>query len=72
MISLQPMQSSNIKAAGYDPERQELFIEFQTGPTYRYDKVPAALWQGLLAAPSHGKFLREAVQLKGFPYQRII
>jgi hypothetical protein len=72
MISLQPLQSSNIKAAGYDPERKELFIEFLTGPTYRYDKVPDVLWQGLLAAPSHGKFLREAVQLKGYAYQRIL
>jgi hypothetical protein len=72
MVALQPMQSSNIKAAGYDPARQELFIEFMTGPTYRYDKVPEILWKGLLAAESHGKFLRESVQLKGFPYQRVI
>ena len=72
MVPLQPLQSSNIKAAGYDPARQELFIEFVSGPTYRYDRVPEALWKGLLDAQSHGKFLREAVQLKGFAYQRIV
>jgi len=71
MVPLQPLTSSNIKAAGYDSLRNELFVEFVSGPVYRYDAVPASIWNALLAAPSHGKFLREAVQLKGYRYQKL-
>jgi len=71
MVPLQSFISSNIRAAGYDPFRKELFVEFVTGPVYRYDSVPEAIWNGLLAATSHGKLLRETVQLKGYRYERL-
>ena len=71
MVPLKPFKSSNIRAAGYDPFQKELFVEFVSGPVYRYDSVPDALWNGFQVASSHGKFLREQIQLKGYAYKRL-
>jgi hypothetical protein len=57
-----PLQSSNILSAGYDSEHHELEIVFKSGDVYRYEKVPELIFNGLVAAPSPGKFLAQFVK----------
>lgn len=65
-----PIASSNIAAAGYDPSSETLEIEFTNGSVYQYYNVPSSIYQAFLAAPSKGGFL--AAQIKDrFPYARV-
>src|SRR5258708_15809574 len=52
-------ESTLIAAYGYDPEKQEMDIDFIQGGTYRYFAVPQEAFNDFLRAPSKGKhFLR--------------
>ncbi len=55
--------SSNIEAARYDAETQELTIDFVNGGTYVYTNVPSSIAAGLEAASSPGQYF--ARQIKG-------
>lgn len=55
-----PVVSSNISSIGYDNSILE--ITFLTGDTYQYDNVPTNVYQGLMNASSHGKYLNEFVK----------
>jgi hypothetical protein len=66
----QPVSSSNLKSVGYDALQQILEIEFQNGSVYQYYDVPLEIYEGLMNAPSHGKFFHQYI--KGcFLYQRV-
>ncbi len=59
MITLQPVNSSQIAAVGYDAPTETLAIEFakaKAGVHYEYTPVPFGMYEGLLAAESIGKF----------------
>ena len=58
------VQSSNIKAVGYDLRSGQMEVEFNSGSVYRYARVPQILYQGLLAAPSAGSFFND--RIKGY------
>ncbi len=65
-----PVTSSDLKSVGYDPESQPLEIEFHGGGVYRYDGVPEAVFDGLMSAPSKGKYFH--AHIRGvFPYHRV-
>lgn len=53
MIRMQPVSSSNLKAAGYDPKARELHIQFPNG-LYIHDDVPQEEFDNLMAAESPG------------------
>lgn len=64
-----PVVSSNLVAVGYDEETMTLRIQFHNG-TYDYYNVPPEVYQGLMNAPSHGKY--HAAYIKNvYPYRRI-
>lgn len=60
-----PFPSSNINAFKYDPKSQTLYIKFQdkypktNGPVYKYDKVPAFIYEvfrrGAVAPKTSGR-----------------
>ncbi len=52
----EPVTSSNLKSVGYDRKNRILEIEFQNGRVYRYHGVPPEEYEGLLTAPSLGKY----------------
>lgn len=54
-MTMQPVDSSAIRAIGHDPESNKLRVQFQTGGTYEYDGVPAEVHADLMAAPSIGR-----------------
>lgn len=70
-IPLQPVQSSNIKAVGYDPANQSLAVQFVSGVAYRYDGVDQATADALLAADSIGSHFARSIrpQFQGVPVQ---
>lgn len=59
--------SSSLQRVVYSESAKALWVQFATGPVYRYDGVPAGLVQQLLSARSHGKFFAANVRT-AFPY----
>lgn len=53
-VAMQPIESTNIKAAGFADG--SLFVKFRTGTLYEYKGVPEKVFTDLLAAESAGSF----------------
>jgi hypothetical protein len=56
--------SSNVHSGLYDFGERELFMRYQReGPDaiYRYENVPAQVWNGLVNADSKGSFINQYV-----------
>jgi len=56
-----PVDSSNLRSIGYDPETQTLEIEFHSGGIYQYFNVPPDIYTGSMNASSHGKYFYEHI-----------
>jgi hypothetical protein len=66
----QPVESSMLRSAGYDPERSILELEVNNGRIYRYFGVPQEIFAELLTAESKGRyFLDEVDDL--YPYLQV-
>jgi hypothetical protein len=57
------LDSSNVEAMKYDPDKGELHVKFKTGGTYIYEAVPPDVAEDMYHAPSAGRFVQE--NLKG-------
>lgn len=55
-MNMQPVESSNLAAVGYDPTTSTLAVRFTNGTLYHYPDVKPALHDQLMAAESKGKF----------------
>jgi KTSC domain len=56
------VESSSVRAIGYNAATFELEIEFHSGRSYRYSKVPIAAYRLLLQAPSIGEFVNKQIK----------
>ena len=56
MVGMIPVESSNLKAVGYDETHHILYIEFKKSGTYQYINVDRSIYEGLLHAASKGFF----------------
>ncbi|GAA5072975.1 KTSC domain-containing protein [Lysobacter panacisoli] len=65
------VDSQALRSIGYDPDRQVLEIEFESGAVYRYFDVPPHLHDGLMAAPSHGEYFSRHIRDAGFDYLQL-
>lgn len=65
------VDSSNLDAVAYYPRRRVLLVRFTSGMVYRYDGVPAGVWNGLLAATSHGTYFGSNIRL-AYRYRRLL
>jgi len=64
------VESSNIESIGYDSMSQTLEIEFLNGSIYQYFDIPQHIYQELIDADSHGKYL--ATNIKGhYRYSKV-
>lgn len=63
--------SSNISSVGYDLQTRILEIEFLNGSIYRYFHVPQSEYQGLMRAPSHGRYFDANIKKGGYNFSRI-
>lgn len=57
-----PVSSSNLASVGYNSEEHVLEIEFNGGGVYRYYGVPQNVYEGLINAPSHGKYFHRNIR----------
>ena len=67
----QYVSSSNIASIGYDSGNMVLEIEFLSGSVYQYYDVPQSIYDGLMAADSHGKFLAAYIKKGGYRYAQV-
>ena len=67
----QYVSSSNIASIGYDPGNMVLEIEFLSGSVYQYYDVPQSIYDGLMAADSHGKLLAAYIKKGGYRYAQV-
>ena len=66
----QPVESSMLRSAGYDPERSILELEFNNGRIYRYFGVPPEIFDELMIAESKGRYFLDQVD-DLFPYLQV-
>jgi hypothetical protein len=67
MVMMHLVESSSIRAIGYDDEAQELWIEFHSSPDpYVYFEVPLEVYAELEQADSKGEYVNLMVK----PYYR--
>jgi hypothetical protein len=65
------VDSTNLKSVSYDRKSRQLFIEFQSGPVYRYEKVSYYRYRKLLHADSHGRYFNTNIRMK-YVYERMM
>jgi hypothetical protein len=70
-MEMQPVDSSNLAAAGYNSNSQILRIQFNDGSLYEYSGVPEHVYNGLLSASSKGRYFDQHVKKAGYPYTKI-
>lgn len=56
------LDSSNLSGAEYDPDTGSLVVTFRSGGAYRYLSVPENVYEGLVSAPSPGRYLNEQIK----------
>jgi hypothetical protein len=64
------LNSSNLSAYEYDPDRQVLRIRFKSGRTYAYSDVPSEIVLDLEAASSPGSFFSASIK-NSFSYTQV-
>lgn len=66
-----PVQSENLKSAGYDEKERVLEVEFHKGnKLYQYQNVPREAYLGLIGSSSPGKFF--TVMIRGKYSYRLV
>jgi hypothetical protein len=70
---LVPIQSDNVRAAGYDAVSMVMTVQFDNGYLYEYYGVPADLWTSFIAAQPHpwSQVGYPRLVQAGIPYKRI-
>jgi len=53
---MQPAQSTTILQHGYDPVKQQMFVQFKNGNIYRYSGVPQKVFDQYSGSESQGSF----------------
>ncbi len=56
------VDSTTLRAFAYDDGRELLQLEFRTRAIYHYYGVPAAVYEGLLGAPSKGSYFNREIR----------
>lgn len=60
----QPLRSSVLKAAAYDPATAVLELEFTSGDVYRYFAVPPSMFKALIEDESPGAYFNRNISDK--------
>ena len=55
------LKSNAVIVAGYDEATQELELTFRSGHVYRYENVPASVYDWLLRTSNKGGFVRRMI-----------
>lgn len=63
-MKLIPVESKAIRAIGHDAGDQTLFVEFSSGRTYSYARVPREVYEWFLRAPGKGGIFNRLIRDK--------
>lgn len=68
---MQPIESADLLAVGYDRGRSELWVRFRTRPelVYVYSDLPDLVYRQLMSAASHGRFFHARIR-DSYPVER--
>ena len=70
-MNMYAVESATLAAIGYDDARGILRLVFRSRAVYSYFGVPGAVYEGLLAASSKGRYFNG--EIRGhFPHSRIL
>lgn len=64
-----PRSSSNIASITYDPEVENLTVEFQSGDEYVYFNVPPNVYRNWCADGGRGKYFWRNIRLR-YAYEK--
>lgn len=70
MIEMTEVESSNVKALGYDESRHLMYVEFIKSGYYAYAHVPKEVFDNWLTAESKGKYFHAHIKEK-FEYMKL-
>ena len=70
METYQPLYSSNIIRADFDPEQATLLIEFTSGGTYEYRGISRETFLGLQNAQSAGAYFARQIKNR-YPSEQV-
>jgi hypothetical protein len=65
-----PIESKMFTSVAYEPDKQILYLRFQSGDVYRYFEFPAADHQAFLDSESRGRFFLAHIRDQ-FRYERM-
>lgn len=65
------VSSSNLRSVGYDASTKTLEVEFKDGSVYQYRDVAQSIYEGLMAAQSHGSYFDANIKKAGYRYSKI-
>jgi hypothetical protein len=65
------LDSESLRSVGYDPETQQLEVEFVSDGVYRYEAVPPQVVLELLQSESQGAWFNQVFKPMGFAYSRL-
>ena len=68
-VQMQPVESAALTSVGYDPQAQELHVQFKSGGQYAYSGVTPQQHQQLVGAPSIGRHLQENIIKAGHKHR---
>lgn len=72
-MKMTQVESSNIKAIGYNEDDGTLAVEFKrTNSIYHYYNVPEHVVNQLLHAHSIGKAFNDLIKLGGYEYEQVV
>ena len=69
MTTMRKIYSSHIDEVGYDADRQEFHVHWQTGRKSIYSNVPPQLAHTILNASSVGEMVSSALKKGGYPHR---
>jgi hypothetical protein len=67
---MQPVDSSSVESVGFDPQTNELWIEYVGGATYVYAPVPRSVYRDLLGSDSIGTYINRFIKPR-FGYRAV-
>lgn len=72
-MNLNPVESSNIAAIGYNAATMELQVKFKTGAIYSYANVEQSIYDQIMNAESVGSTFNKLVKSNPgkYPYAKV-
>ena len=58
----EPVDSTTMRAVGYEAKNKVLEIEFESGEVYQYFEVPGTVVEALLMAASKGRYFNREIR----------